>query len=38
MDEQGHPVLIDPVTGYHIVGHKGEDLATFLKHVTDVVI
>lgn len=36
-DEVGCPVLIDPVTGYHFIGHRGEDLGPFLLRLQDVV-
>ena len=36
-DERGCPVLIDPVTQYHFVGHKGEDLGPFIERIKSVV-
>jgi hypothetical protein len=36
-DEKGCPVLIDPVTQYRFVGHKGEDLAPFIERIKSVV-
>lgn len=36
-DERGCPVLIDPVTNYRFVGHKGEDLAPFIERIKSVV-
>lgn len=37
-DEKGCPVLIDPVTQYRFVGHKGEDLAPFIERIKSVVV
>jgi hypothetical protein len=36
-DERGCPVLIDPVTQYHFVGRKGEDLGPFIERIKSVV-
>lgn len=36
-DERGCPVLIDPVTQYRFIGHKGEDLGPFIERIKSVV-
>jgi hypothetical protein len=35
-DEQGCPVLIDSVTQFRFVGHKGEELSVFIERIKSV--